>query len=154
MWSKDSELKRRLPVAAALQSSSGHHCMLRSQWLEWSLHQIIDHYVKYAGPGTTRAEKSLSVHNQNSRIVNVWFYQFLLHKRLIDLFEYARIIKKKKRRLILFGANSPHVNSSCLLQTYHQAYASSHSSSESLSLVKVVNPQDFCCWSQDSKWGL
>lgn len=35
---------------------------------------------------------------RNPLIVNVWFYQFLLHKHLIDLFEDARIIKQKKKR--------------------------------------------------------
>lgn len=93
---------------------------------------------------------------RNPLIVNVWFYQFLLHKHLMDLFEDARIIKQKKnkKRGGLLGANSPHANSSCLLGTYRQAYTSSHSSSESLLLVKVVNPQDFCCQSQDFKWGV
>lgn len=85
--------------------------MSRSQGTEWS--RFIGLCVIYIGPATNRAEKCQPVPNQDPLTVNVWFYQFLLHKCLIDSFEYARIIKKK--RGILFGANSPHANSSCLL---------------------------------------
>ena len=84
-------------MTAVLQSGSGHHCLPRmSLGTEWSLHEIIDHYITYTGPATSRADKSQSVDNQNPLIVNVWAYQFLLHKRLIDPLEYARIIKQKK----------------------------------------------------------
>lgn len=69
------------------------------------------------GPATSIAHKPQSVHNQNPLIANLWFPQCLLHKCLIDPFEYGWIMKQKKKKGwgILFGANSPHANSSCLL---------------------------------------
>lgn len=73
-------------------------------------------YVTYIGPATNRAEKCQPEPNQDPLTVYVWFYQFLLHKCLIDPFEYAKIIKEKNWGIgVLFGANSPHANSSCLL---------------------------------------
>lgn len=114
-------------MAGALQSRSGHHCMLRSQGTERSLHQIIDHYVTYTGPATSRADKSQSVHNQNPLIVNVWFYQFLLHKHIIDPFKYARIIKPKKGwfyLVLIHHMQIPAVH--CRLTTKHTLLPTAH----------------------------
>lgn len=76
-------------MTAVLQSKSGHHCMQVSEWsLPWIM--LPTHIL----PPT---EQCQPMPNQDPLTVNVWFYQFLLHKYLIGPFEYARIIKKKKR---------------------------------------------------------